>query len=469
MGHFLTVIKDFSKTGGDDQFVRYVNRWDLRKAEPSAAVSPPVTPIIFWIEKTVPFKYRGAVREGILEWNKAFEQAGFSNAIEVRQQPDDATWDPEDINYNTFRWITANAGFAMGPSRVNPMTGQILDADIIFDADFVDVWTKQLDVEKTGRRLDVPADAVGDGQDLASGTATLALGLPAARDATAQVHRPALAFGAMALAAGGKPLAKEQIDKLLVDGVKSVVIHEVGHTLGLRHNFKASAYADDGRDQRPRKEPQPSAWPPRSWITCRSTSRRRARSRATTSAARSALTTIGRSNTPTSRCPAAPRAKSAELAKIASRCTEPALQYATDEDTGLLRPRSAGQPLRPEQGPDRVRPLARRIDQPVVAGPGRPRRRAGRRLPAGPPGVPASCCASTTGAMGFVARYIGGVYVNRNHKGDPNARPPFVVVEPKKQREALAFLEQQCSAPTPTSSPRSSTISSARRIGSTGA
>ncbi len=60
------------------------------------------------------------MRDGILEWNKAFERAGFSNAIEVRQQPDDATWDPEDIRYNTFRWITANAGFAMGPSADQP-------------------------------------------------------------------------------------------------------------------------------------------------------------------------------------------------------------------------------------------------------------------------------------------------------------------------------------------------------------
>ena len=115
VGHFLTVVKDFSKTGADDQFVRYVNRWDLRKIEPTAKVSPPVTPIIFWIEKTVPYKFRAAVREGILEWNKAFEKAGFSNAIEVRQQPDDATWDPEDINYNTFRWITAERGLRHGP------------------------------------------------------------------------------------------------------------------------------------------------------------------------------------------------------------------------------------------------------------------------------------------------------------------------------------------------------------------
>ena len=94
----------------------------------------------------MPFKYRAAIREGILEWNKAYEMAGFVNAIEVRQQPDDATWDPEDINYNTFRWITAEAGFAMGPSRVNPLTGEILDADIIFDAGFVEAWSKRFEL-----------------------------------------------------------------------------------------------------------------------------------------------------------------------------------------------------------------------------------------------------------------------------------------------------------------------------------
>ena len=75
---------------------------------------------------------------------------GFVNAIEVRQQPDNSDWDPEDINYNTFRWITAGAGFAMGPSRVNPMTGQILDADIIFDSDFIQFWRREYENFTTG-------------------------------------------------------------------------------------------------------------------------------------------------------------------------------------------------------------------------------------------------------------------------------------------------------------------------------
>ncbi|MDR0391400.1 MAG: zinc-dependent metalloprotease [Planctomycetaceae bacterium] len=140
IGYFTTVHKNYSKNPNDDHFVRYINRWNLQKADSSAKLSPPKKPIIFWVSKTVPFRYRKAVREGILEWNKAFEKIGFVNAIEVRQQADNDTWDAEDINYNTFRWITADAHFAMGPSHVNPLTGEILDADVIFDAGFVDSW-----------------------------------------------------------------------------------------------------------------------------------------------------------------------------------------------------------------------------------------------------------------------------------------------------------------------------------------
>ena len=108
-------VKDFSKKDLDDRFVRYITRWNLEKADPTAEISPPKEPIIFWLEKTIPFKYRKPIRDGILEWNKAFEKAGFYDAIEVRQQPDDATWDPGDVNYNTFQWITAGVGLRDGP------------------------------------------------------------------------------------------------------------------------------------------------------------------------------------------------------------------------------------------------------------------------------------------------------------------------------------------------------------------
>src|SRR5262245_8126809 len=138
VGYFLSAVKDFSSDSRDSAFLRYVNRWRLERAEPVDSKRPerlsaPKKKIVFWIEKTVPDEYRAYVREGILEWNKAFEKIGLRDAIEVRQQENE-DFDPEDVNYNTFRWIANDGGYAMGPSRVNPLTGEILDADIVFDA-----------------------------------------------------------------------------------------------------------------------------------------------------------------------------------------------------------------------------------------------------------------------------------------------------------------------------------------------
>ena len=98
----------------------------------------PRQPIVFWLENTIPTEYREAVREGILVWNSAFERIGFDNAIVVKQQPDDAEWDASDVRYSTVRWIVRpGGGYAVGPSRTNPFTGQIYDADIRVSADMI--------------------------------------------------------------------------------------------------------------------------------------------------------------------------------------------------------------------------------------------------------------------------------------------------------------------------------------------
>src|SRR6185436_5669204 len=120
----------------------------------------PKKKIVFWIEKSVPDEYRASVREGILEWNKAFEKIGFRDAIEVRQQENE-DFDPEDVNYNTFRWITSDLGYAMGPSRVNPFTGEIIDADIIFDASMVRYYKGEQQIYRNDRgRFEEPASLI---------------------------------------------------------------------------------------------------------------------------------------------------------------------------------------------------------------------------------------------------------------------------------------------------------------------
>ena len=108
IGYFLTARKDYTLPGAETPFARYINRWKLEKANPSAELSPPKKPIIFYIEKSVPYEYRPIVREALLEWNKAFEKAGFINAIEVRYQEDDATWDAEDVRYFVDRFAPAD-------------------------------------------------------------------------------------------------------------------------------------------------------------------------------------------------------------------------------------------------------------------------------------------------------------------------------------------------------------------------
>ncbi|MCG3131748.1 MAG: hypothetical protein FLDDKLPJ_02553 [Phycisphaerae bacterium] len=267
IGYFLTANQDWSKSvDSRDLFNRYIDRWHLVKRDPSLPLCEPKQPIIFYIEKTVPVQYRRAVRDGILEWNKAYEKCGFLNAIEVRQQTDDNEWkdlDPEDMRYSFFRWIVTGAGFAMGPHRANPFTGQIYDADIIFDDSMVRFFETEMStltpdalvsskladagVERFLERfpqwrrptedwknLKFKEEPTCDARDVARHRAR-AVGLHTCDYADGMKHQMQYAGAVLAAA------PREVKDQFLYEVVKEVVMHEVGHTLGLRHNFIASS------------------------------------------------------------------------------------------------------------------------------------------------------------------------------------------------------------------------------------
>jgi len=136
VGYFYDSHSDYAKPATADITERYINRWNLEKADPKLKMSPPKQPIVWYIEHTTPVQFRRHVREGIEMWNKAFEGIGIIGAVEVYQQ-DSASGahmdkDPEDARYNFFRWNASEQGYAIGPSRSNPLTGEILDADVVW-------------------------------------------------------------------------------------------------------------------------------------------------------------------------------------------------------------------------------------------------------------------------------------------------------------------------------------------------
>jgi hypothetical protein len=443
VGYFLTAVKDYSKQGDDDRFVRYINRWDLQKLDPSAETSMPKKPIVFWLEKTVPFKYRKPITDGILEWNKAFEKAGFFNALEVRQQPDNATWDPEDINYNTFRWITSSAGFAMGPSRVNPTTGQILDADIIFDSDFIQSWKQDYEdfnVESVAAMTGGPLDLEGylaEAQKQGANHRCGVVGCELHNGMARQLAFGSAAFRIRETAEGAKPLE----EKLIAQGLKEVVMHEVGHTLGLRHNFKASGYlslADMSNPEITSKVGLTASvmdYAP-TYIVPKGTPQGDFYS-----------TTIGPYDYWAIEYGYKPfsggtEGEVAELKKIAARSGEPGLSYSTDEDTNG----TSSDPLsnRFDMSSDTVAYARQKaqvvnelwpglVERVVAEGDGYQRARQTFGVLLGQYGT----------TMFVASRNVGGIYVNRDHKGDAGARAPFVIVPADKQREALALLEEQ--------------------------
>ncbi len=330
VGYFTTVYRDLSKFTEDEKWIRFINRWHVEKADPKLKVSPAKEPIVFYVDHTVPVRYRRWVREGILYWNKAFEAVGITDAIQVYQQ-DAQTGahmdkDPEDVRYNFIRWLANDVGTAIGPSRVHPLTGQILDADVVLTDGWIrHFWTQFNDVMPELAMEGFSPETLAWLDRNPQWDPRLRLADPAQRDAilAERLKRGVLAYGGhpigdagqsphasrerlmgtgeydglvnrssqvngLCLAAKGKAFdmsvmrmmleiySAEEIDGLLpwyeeaqpegekkegekkkeekkydtLDGIPDwfvgplladLTAHEVGHTLGLRHNFKASS------------------------------------------------------------------------------------------------------------------------------------------------------------------------------------------------------------------------------------
>ena len=507
VGYFTTSYSDLGKYTDEQKKTRYINRWHLEKADTKLEVSPVKNPIIFYIEHTTPVRYRRWVREGILMWNKAYEKVGLANAIEVYYQ--DATTgahmekDPEDARYNFVRWLNNDVGTAIGPSRVNPLTGQILDADIILTDGWIRHYWKQFneilpDIAMEGFapetlawlkdhpnwdprvRLAHPSMRSAIEADLAALGAEPYGGHPLAKvdgeligdnefdglyGRISQVNGLCRAAEGMSLdlaamrfsfelaaelatekegdekkdEKGDKPKPKKTVVKL--DGVPewfigpliaNLVAHEVGHTLGLRHNFKASSIHSLEKinsDKIKGKETLAGSVMDYLPINMHKGVGKKQGDHT--------MTGIGPYDIWAIEYGYSIVKKPEELEKILSRVSDPKLQFATDEDTIGPDPFArrydfASNPLQYAHNQMNIvkHHRGQLLDHFVKKGQSWAKARYGYQL----------TLSLQSRALSMMGNWIGGSFVNRDKKGDPGDRYPITPVPAKRQREALEFM-----------------------------
>lgn len=233
LGFFATQTEHMT-TESSTPWKDMIHRWRLEKKDPDAAMSEPVQPIVWWIENTTPYEFREYIKTGVEKWNQAFEPLGFINAVQVKIQPDSAEWDAGDIRYNVLRWTSSPSPrySGYGPSFVNPRTGEILGADIMLE------WSGM-----TGRlwRSEVFQNAGFDGMEEMEEEEVSARELCAEwmhRCDAGNVHAQQTLFGMAALRA--RSFDADEQKKFTRETLHRLVLHEVGHTLGLSHNMAGS-------------------------------------------------------------------------------------------------------------------------------------------------------------------------------------------------------------------------------------
>ena len=322
VGYFTANVNDFSNPDKRETKSRYIIRWRLEKKDPTAALSEPKQPIVYWLDKNIPTAYRKAVSDGILEWNKAYEKIGFKNAVVVKQQGDDDDFDTSATRFASIRWVAGNGiqFGARGPSKVDPRTGEILDADIEMNEDITRLYSARVSED--------PPRPVGSA--LASGLIRNSGELCAYADN--KLSEAAFALDLL-VARGDFEYGSPQAESWIMDAIKDITAHEVGHTLGLRHNFKASMAVTPEQLRDPKFGAEVGVSASVMDYNALNIATRDERQ------GQYSMVTVGpydiwaieygyKETTP--------ETEKAELAKTLSRALEPQHAYATDEDAGFM-------------------------------------------------------------------------------------------------------------------------------------
>lgn len=225
IGYFMEEVNDQTSIS-PTPYKDMIHRWHLVKKDPSAAISDPVEPLVYWIENTTPLEYRQAIFDAGTRWNEAFEKAGFSNAVQMKIMPDNATWDPADIHYNVIRWVASSQPSygAIGPSFVNPRTGQILGTDITVE------WYSG---SATPINDELFNGASYNSQDIQIPHFNTKDYCNLANELKAQYTA-----GLTTLELNGA--SDTEIKEMHKQFLNYLIMHEMGHTLGLNHNMKSS-------------------------------------------------------------------------------------------------------------------------------------------------------------------------------------------------------------------------------------
>ena len=454
VGHFLDAVRDFSRDRETTPYVRYVNRWRLEKKYPDQAVSEPVQPIVYYIDRSVPVEYRRYVAEGIEAWNKAFDKAGFRNAIVAKQAPtieEDSTWSAEDARYSTVRWTAAHQmGYAIGPSQTDPRTGEILNADVLISSTFVTGWNAEYQqlIGEEGMLTRLREAELLQRTLPAHHAARMCLAEMGKAHQLGMQHAWLVASG---LVDGTRPMPIEYLG----DAIRDLVMHEVGHTLGLRHNFKGSSAIEyDRLNDRDYTQQHGLTLSVMDYAATNIALDPASQGHFVNMEVgsydvwaiqyayapmyeQSPNGPLAFTGTPA----ATAEAELVGLRKIAGRAPEALHAYNTDEDTHLggmaVDPTSntwdlGSDPLRYAR--DRAALVARiqpRIEYRLIAD-----------------GESYSRLRGAVNGLLFekfttllpVTKNVGGLYFARDHKGDVNGRAPFTPVPAARQREAVGLI-----------------------------